>query len=384
MTVGITDVSVRCLRDRERPTDNAHQCALILVTAEDGTVGYGEANAHPAAVKALIERDFGLTENWDDGPRGIILGADATNPAGTWQAITASSFWSCRTGLGHVALAGVDCALWDLAGKLAGVPSWQLMGGAPRAVEAYVTIFHGPGRFEETWTRAKDALEWVRAAGYHAAKIEALPENVAEADDIPRFVERAREHVGDAFELLLDVGYRWHSSDEARVTAKAADACKLFALEAPFPPELVAEYRRLQEFMTTPIATGDILTSRIEYLALVECGVVSYVQGGAPRTGMSEMVALATAAAEQDIALIPWGWVATGSAMAANLHVAMRCHQVPLVEYAPPALYPHNRMRASLFSGEMESANGQFLPPDQPGLGPLIDLGALEEFAIEL
>ena len=64
----ISDLSVAILREVPEPVDNRQQCALIMLTAEDGTVGYGEANANPAAVKALLETDLGLKGNWDDAP----------------------------------------------------------------------------------------------------------------------------------------------------------------------------------------------------------------------------------------------------------------------------------------------------------------------------
>jgi L-alanine-DL-glutamate epimerase-like enolase superfamily enzyme len=382
--IPIADLSVAVLRESDRPVDNAGQCALVLVTAADGTVGYGEANANPAAIKALLETDFGLAANWDEAPRTTLLGADATDPVGTWELLTRSSSWSCRTGLGHVAIAGIDMALWDLAGKLAGAPSWRLMGGEPRTPEAYVTVYHASSSFAETWARARDGLDWVAAAGFQAAKIEALPGNAPSATDVLSFVELSRQHVGKDMTLILDVGYRWRRVEDALETARLLDDCTFFALEAPYPPELVAEYHKLQDVMSTPIATGDILTSFTEYLPLLGSGALQYVQAGASRTGMSEMGRLARAAAAVDRSLIPWGWVATGLATAANVHVAM-CHSnIPLIEYAPPDLYCCARLRNTLCRPEPAHRNGRFSVPERPGLGTEIDPDALRQFSVDL
>ena len=87
----IVDLSVAILREEEEPYDNRQQCALIMLSAEDGTIGYGEANANPAAVKALLETDLGLVRNLDDVPRRVVLGADAERPTELWRRLKDST-----------------------------------------------------------------------------------------------------------------------------------------------------------------------------------------------------------------------------------------------------------------------------------------------------
>ena len=381
--MNLADVRVFVVRETDDPVDNRQQCAIVAVTAEDGTTGYGEANASPAAVKALLEGDFGLRDDWDDAPRRLLIGSDATDPATTWRKLKAWSFWSCRAGLGHVALAGADMALWDLAGKLAGVPSWRLMGEAANPEPlAYVTLYHGPGDVERTWKVTRDALSLATSLGYRAAKVEALERNAPEQRDILTLVSRARELVGDEVTLLLDVGYRWRDLDEALPVARELDRYGYFALEAPFHPEQVEDYRGLTEAIATPVAAGDMLTSAVEYLPMLELGGVAIVQAGAARTGLSEMSLLARRAAGLGRRFVPWGWAATACTTAANLHHAVVHANVPMVEHAPLELYPEARLRGDLAGPEPVIRDGRFALPDRPGLGVEIDPGALERFRV--
>lgn len=370
----ISELSVAVLREMERPRDNRQQCALVMLEAEDGTVGYGEANANPAAVKALLESDLGLVDNWDDSPRGVVLGADATDPRALWQALKAHTFWSCRAGIGHVALAAVGTAAWDLAGKLAGKPSFELMGSLQQAApRAYCTLYHGAGPIGETIARTLAALDEVLGAGFRAAKVEPLPDNAPEPDDIVALVRAVRERVGDDLVLLADVGYRWQSAAEAIPVAARLDEFGLYALEAPFPPHEISEYRRLADAISTPLCTGDMLTSAVEYLPALESDSVRFVQGGAARTGVDEMDWLARRAAAVGRGFVSWGWVATGLTVAANLHVSVLHENIPLVEYAPPAFYPGGLLRNELFGPEPVVVEGIFAVPERPGFGMDVD-----------
>ena len=180
---------------------------------------------------------------------------------------------------------------------------------------------------------------------------------------------RVRERVGDDFVLMADVGYRWSSPDEAIPIARRLDEFKLYALEAPFPPHDVDAYRLLADAIETPICTGDQLTSAVEYLPLLESGTISFVQGGAARTGMDDLHLLASRASELGKSVVTWGWVATGLTIAANLHVTVVHENMPFVEYAPPWLYPGTTMRNDLFGPEPEFIDGVFALPSLPGLG---------------
>ena len=379
----ITDLSVAIVREVPEPIDNRQQCALVMLTAEDGTVGYGEANANPAAVKALLETELGLKGNWDDAPRLNVLGGDATDPRELWRRLKDWSFWSCRAGLGHVALAAVGTAAWDLAGKLAGKPTYELLGQLRNQQPlAYCTLYHGRADFRDTVAKTLKAVDGVLDAGFQAAKVEPLPENAPEPDDIVELVRLVRERVGDDFLLLADLGYRWRDADEAIPIALQLDEFGLYALEAPFPPHDVDAYRALAAAIQTPLCTGDQLTAAVEYLPVLESGTVLFVQGGAARTGIDDMDQLAKRAAQLGKGLVSWGWAATGLTIAANLHLSLVHDNIPLIEYAPPSLYPDARLRAELFGPEPAVTNGVFDLPTRPGLGMDLNSEVLDRLRI--
>lgn len=369
----ISSVDATVLRDRV-PGYEEEETVLISVATDDGVTGYGEAVARSAAVKAVVESEA-TDDGWDAGIRTLLLGADPTDAAALCARLKDRTFWSCRSGIGHVAIAGVETALWDLAGKLRGTPAWQLMGERrnPRLVP-YATLYHGSGAFTDTLTRTLAALDVVVERGYRAAKLEAMPNNAPTAADTIELVARARDHVTPDFALLLDAGYRWRHFDDAAPVVRELDQFQLFALEAPFPPERIEDYRRLAGSIGTPVATGDMLTAAVDYEQLLDSGAVRYLQAGAARTGVGDMATLARAAAARGVGFIPWNWVPTALATWANVHMAVGHDNVPLIEYRAPELYPEAQLRSALASPEPVLRDGEFELPTRPGLGVDVDV----------
>jgi L-alanine-DL-glutamate epimerase-like enolase superfamily enzyme len=381
----ITEISASVIRDTDRPTSNADETVIVSVTSDTGLVGYGEANACAPAVRAAILDPKPGRGGWDDGIQAALIGADLDDPAELYRCLKASTFWSCRAGIGHVAIAGVTMALWDLAGKARGLPVWRLLGErANQSLQAYATIYHGASTsYRSTLEQTLLAIDESLAAGFGALKVEAMPGiNVEEEADIVDLATRARQRVGGDVLLLLDVGYHWATAEAARpVVTRLADL-DLFALEAPLPPHEVDEHLRLKELVEMPIATGDQLTSAVEFLPLLEADAVDYVQAGSPRTGIDDMGRLAGLASERGRGFMPWGWVPTALSVAANLHACVGNANVPLLEYQGPAMWNDSLLRTSLAGPEPELRDGAFVLPTEPGLGVEIDLELLERMTV--
>ena len=217
----ISEVVATVLVDAGKLVDNRRQTVLIAIRTDEGLVGYGEANASPQAVKAVVESRLGRPRAaiGDASIVETLVGEDPRDPMRLCTVLKATTPWSCRSGIGHVALAGVEMALWDLAGKIQGQPVWRLLGGSgDRRPLAYITIYHGPSEYKVTLDRTLRALEQVQQAGYRAAKVEPLTNNTASSDEIVGLISRAREAVGPDFVLLADVGYRWTEVDKSRAS----------------------------------------------------------------------------------------------------------------------------------------------------------------------
>ncbi len=379
----ITGLEVAVLQDRAGPVDNRERLALVMVKTDEGLTGYGEANANPQAVKALVESTNGLSGGWDNSLQEVFVGQEPSDPRALWAKAKSTTFWSCRTGVGHVALAGIEMALWDLAGKLHGRPVWQLLGERRNErLLPYITLYHGPSEFARTVEMTLETLDRAVGLGFRAAKLEPVADNTANEEEIVELVRRARDYVGPDFTLLADFGYRWTDAATATACLRRLDEFGLYALEAPFHPEHLDAYRQLKSAVSTPIATGDILTAAVDYLALLESGAVDIFQAGACRTGLSDMDELARAARGRERRFVSWGWCATALTAAANLHLSVVHDNVPLIEYAPPSIYPESVIRRELAGPDPIVRNGEFELPSAPGLGVEVDDVVLERLRV--
>jgi L-rhamnonate dehydratase len=363
-----------------RAADQTHEAALVRITSEDGLVGIGEAAVLPPVVKAFIDEPTSFS--WSRGVSDILRDEDARDPRKAWAALCDGTVWSARVGLGRIALAGVDMALWDLAGKTLGVPVWQLLGAErPEPVVPYLTMYSGPSPLATTIRNTNELVDHAREDGFRAAKIEALTDTTADNDEIVELVRAVRAHAGPEFTLALDVGYRWPSADEALDCIRRLEEFDLFFIETPFMPELVDDYRRLAEDSPIAIAGAEILTSYAEYGPLLDAGI-DVAQAGTCRVGITESDRLARRAHELGRRFVPYGYVSTLYSVAANIQVAAANPNVPLVEHAPAKYYPHMIMRDELAGPEPRIRDGAFELPTAPGLGVELDEDAVERYRV--
>jgi L-rhamnonate dehydratase len=363
-----------------RAADQTHEAALVRITSDDGTFGIGEAAVSPPVVKAFIDEPTSFS--WSRGVADILVGEDPRDPRSLWSALCDGTVWSARVGLGRIALAGVDMALWDLAGKALGVPVWQLIGGRePEAVIPYLTMYSGPSPLEITIRNTNDLVDRAVADGFRAAKIEALTDTTENTDEIVELVRAVRAHAGSDFTLALDVGYRWPSAGLALDCIHRLEEFDIRFVETPFMPELLDEYRELCQASPIPIAGAEILTSYAEFGPLLDAGI-DIAQSGTCRIGITESDRLARRAGELGREYVPYGYVSTLYSVAANIHVAAANGNVPLVEYAPSAYYPHMIMRRELASPEPSIRDGAFEVSTAPGLGLELDEDAVKRFQV--
>jgi L-rhamnonate dehydratase len=363
-----------------RAADQTHEAALVRITSDDGQVGIGEAAVSPPVVKAFIDEPTSFS--WSRSVADILTGEDPRDPRALWTALCEGTVWSARVGLGRIALAGVDMALWDLAGKALGVPVWQLLGGRrPDPVVPYLTMYSGPSPLQTTIRNTNELVDRAVADGFRAAKIEALTDTTEDNDEIIELVRAVRDHAGSDFTLALDVGYRWLNADEALDCVLRLEEFDLFFVETPFMPELLDEYRKLAEASPIPIAGAEILTAYAEFGPLLDAGI-DIAQAGTCRIGITESDRLARRVGELGRRFIPYGYVSTLFSVAANIHVAAANDNVPLVELAPPAYYPHMIMRRELAGPEPSIRDGAFQLPTAPGLGLELDEDAVNRFRV--
>lgn len=232
-----------------------------VLTDEPGLHGWGEATLewHTKAVVGAIE-DLS----------GLLLGEDPRRVEHLWQMMHRQHFWHGHGVVRATAIAGIDLALWDILGKVAGMPCSQLWGGPVRDyVRTYCHL--GGGRLEDFYrTAADDAKRFADLAreavaeGYTAFKSMAVPptmplEGLAPIRSAEAAVAAMREAVGDAIDIMVDCHAR-PSPAMGLQFAKALESYGLYFLEEPCWPESVDGLARINAAVATPIATGERVT----------------------------------------------------------------------------------------------------------------------------
>lgn len=366
--IDISAVATRAASD-EATLDNSAECVIVRIDTDAGVTGAGESTGPVEAVRALLEDRWSWP--WDRSVAELLIGRELDDPRAIFRELYEARIWSARAGVGHVALAGVDMAVWDAAAKVQRLPVWRLLGRSRKDhVRPYVTLYNETGSFDEGVRWTLEALDWVIKNGFHAAKVEASPDVAPTDEYLLEFAKRVRRHVGAEFTLLFDLLYRWPTAAAAAPWLQRLDDHGFYLFEAPLHPDNITGYRHLSRLTRTPLAGVEIFSSYAEFAALMSAGRVGIVQPAATRLGITETDRLARAARRLRKRMIPFGWTATALGTAANLHLAWANSNVPLVEYVPPELYPGMTLRRSVARPHVRVRGGIFERPERPGLGP--------------
>lgn len=235
---------------------------FVRVETESGIVGWGEATCEGRSetVRTAIEQ---LSE--------LIVGRDALRIEDHWQLMTKGSFYRGGPILSS-AVSGIDQALWDIAGKRYGAPVHQLLGGPVRdRIRVYGWV--GGDEPAEVAERISEQLD----AGLTAVKMNASGRlttmaTAAELDTVVRRVATAREVLGNGRDVAIDFHGRFTLATAKRVAPLLEPYHPLF-LEEPVVPEhshLIGDFVRST---ATPVATGERLYSRYEFLPVLQAGI---------------------------------------------------------------------------------------------------------------
>ena len=233
-----------------------------VLTDQDGLFGWGEATLewHTRAVVGAVQD---LAE--------LVVGEDPTRVEHLWQMMYRQHFWHGHGIVRATAIAGIDLALWDIVGKVCGVPCSRLWGGPVRDyVRTYCHL--GGGRMEDFYeTAAEDAKRFADLArqavadGFTAFKTMAVPptlplEGLKPVRTAEACVAAMREAVGDAIDIMVDCHARPSPAMGLQI-ARALEPYGLYFLEEPCWPESVAGLAAINAAVATPIATGERVTN---------------------------------------------------------------------------------------------------------------------------
>jgi len=357
----------------------------LKITTTNGLIGWGDGT--------LNGRELAVASYLSDHVAPLLPGRDAHAVEHTWQYLYRGAYW--RGGpVTMAAVAAVDMALWDLKGKAAGLPLYQLLGGASRT--GCLAYTHASGR---DIPEVLDAAEAHREQGYRAIRLQtAIPgiqssygvptegkeyEPAARGSKpkietwdtraylryIPSVFEEARNRFGPELILLHDAHHRL-TPTEAVQLGRSLEPYDLFWLEDCMPVENQALFRQVRTGTAIPLAIGEIFTSPWDANVLITERLIDYLRacvthaGGI--TGLRKMLSFAELYAVKSGCHGPTD--VSPISMAAALHVGLSIHNFGIQEHMP-----HSPLTNDAFPHAYRFADGSLHPGNEPGLGVSLD-----------
>ena len=356
----------------------------LKIECDDGTTGVGDAT--------LNGRELSVASYLTDHVVPCLIGRDAHRIEDIWQYLYKGAYWR-RGPVTMTAIAAVDMALWDIKGKIAGLPVYQLLGGASR--EGVMVYGHANGTsIEDT---IKVALEY-QAQGYKAIRLQCgvpgmastygvskdkyfyepadadLPtENVWSTSKylrvVPELFRAAREALGWDVHLLHDIHHRLTPIEAGRL-GKDLEPYRPFWLEDATPAENQEAFRLIRQHTTAPLAVGEIFNSIWDAKDLIQNQLIDYIRATVVHAG--GITHLRRIAALADLYQVRTGCHGATDlspvCMAAALHFDLSVPNFGVQEYMR-----HTPETDAVFPHAYTFADGMMHPGDAPGLGVDID-----------
>jgi len=316
---------------------------LLRIDTDAGVSGWGDAFGYGAARATKAALDHMIAPG--------LIGRDARDIAGIHRALQMEQHLWGRYGVTLFAISGVDIALWDIAGKAAGMPLHRMLGGARRTrIPAYASLF----RYENPEVVA----ERTRAAldeGYRYIKLHEVSEPEVRA---------ARDEMGAGVPMMVDVNCPW-TPHQARAMAETLMAYELHWLEEPiFPPEDFRSLAALHRATGVPLAAGENACSAFQFREMIASGGIAYLQPSVTKVGgITEFLKIVALAEAGGATLMPHSPY-FGPGLLASLHLLATLPDECLAE-----LFYYKSLPASFYGDATRAVDGHMQVPDAPGLG---------------
>ena len=332
---------------------------LVLVHTDTGQIGMGSVYSHPALVYLIVR----------DQLDPLLRGEDPLQVEALWDRMYSITRWYGRKGAAMSALGGIDTALWDLRGKAAGKPVWQLLGGERPTCPAYASGL----LWNDIDALATEAVRHIDS-GFRRVKI-----RLARSEEYDRAAVLAvRRAIGPDCDLMVDASMRYHV-DLARRMGKFLEEQKVFWYEEPFAPEDIDSYMALRGTIGVPIAAGENEFGLQGFRELIRAGAVDIVQPDACRCGgISEVRRVAQLAGEHDLRVATHTW-SDALAVMANAHVISSLPHGLTVEIDRTGI----PFIEELLVEPLRIEEGQLQLSQAPGLGLELDFNVVEGLRME-
>jgi L-alanine-DL-glutamate epimerase-like enolase superfamily enzyme len=325
--------------DRNLP---AADSLLVKVMTDQGLVGWGEAFGFRAVASAKLAVDRLIAP--------LCVGQDATRIEPLMLDVQKKLHVFGRGGALAFGISAVDIALWDIAGKAAGMPLCQLLGGGAVELDCYASLV----RYSEP-SRIRAAVRQAIEAGFRTLKLHEI--------ELPA-IRAAREEAGPDIELTLDVNCPWTLS-EARQIAEELKAIDLKWLEEPlWPPENFDGLAELRRTSGIPIAAGENVYTLMDFERLLAAKAVDFVQPSPGKMGgISELRKIFPLAAVHNIPVMPHSFYDGPGLLAAIHGTAALGTADSMVEWR------WFDLEATIYGEALRLKGGRISVPRGPGLG---------------
>ena len=335
---------------------------FVKVETDEGVYGWGEAGvegqekAAEAAVHILAERS--------------VIGEDPRNVDKIWQQMYRHGFWKGGF-IYNSAISGIDQALWDIKGKILGVPTYELLGGKVRdKVKAYTHAFG-----DESIAMAEEAIK----TGFAGVKTGVGPgtsmdDTAAQAAALDKLLGDMRQAIGPDKVLCIDHHGQGNVKDALNLI-KVSSNYNLYFFEEPVSPENAQLYRDIaNNIHGVPIAAGERLYSRFDYREIIANQWLDFIQPDICHCGgISEIRKIAYMAEPYLIRFAPHNPNGPVSC-AASIQVAAAMQNFDILEFAQSVFG-----RPDIYDFDFKPVDGYFNIPTKPGLGIELDEAAMAD-----
>lgn len=346
---------------------------VVEIETDAGITGVGVGNWGTGAIATVVEETLSK----------IVLGEDPMRREHLWEQMYRATLPFGRKGVAVMAISAVDQALWDIAGKEAGKPVYELLGGPTKTeIPAYASNLH-PVDME---TLEREAIEYAEA-GFDTMKLRFLhgPEDGRSGmEKNEEIVETVRDAVGHEIDIAGDAYMGWSVKYAKKMTQRLAKYDMAW-VEEPVIADDIRGYAEVREAAPMPISGGEHEFTRWGHEELLEREAVDILQPDVGRVGgITELQKVADMAEVHDVPVIPHAGTNP------TLHAIAGHTNMPMAEYFPtPEWFQEQQEEKestyadAIFENPPSPEGGSISLPDEPGLSTQLNREALEHFAVE-
>ncbi|WP_274631120.1 mandelate racemase/muconate lactonizing enzyme family protein [Arvimicrobium flavum] len=347
---------------------------LVRTETQDGIVGWGEGIAMwPEACKAT-------RTIMEEGFAPLLKDAGDIDVARAWELMRAHSWWYGEGGIASIALSAVDMSLWDIKGKEAGKPLFELFGGAAHdALPANASCHVN----KATLDACVEEVQSYFARGFRSVKLglgkKGLSPIGQDPEQVVRFVGMLRDTLGADAEILVDIGngIDW-DLDTGISVAKRLEALGAGWIEEPFHPTRHEDYQALKSAVSVPIASGEREFTLTGYRTLLETGAVDVFGVDPARAeGITGFRRVDDLLRQHGKTINAHAW-STAITTAASLHLSIASPAARLFEFKPHPVV----VQQELVDQPIMMQEGLARPPTRPGLGIEVDEKVVSDLSV--